>query len=51
MVMVMYPNPYIWFWFGYNLVWQNNRPCTALATRTKCEGKAEVKDRLIIAIN
>jgi hypothetical protein len=28
--MVMYPNPYIWFWFGYNLVWQNNRPCTPL---------------------
>jgi hypothetical protein len=26
----MYPNPYIWFWFGYNLVWQNNRPCTPL---------------------
>jgi hypothetical protein len=38
----MYPNPYIWFWFGYNLVWQNNRPCTPLVGRVK-QNENEIK--------
>jgi hypothetical protein len=31
----MYLNPYIWFWFGYGLVWQNNRPYTPLKEMAK----------------
>jgi hypothetical protein len=30
--MVIYPNPYKWFWSGYGLVYQKNRPCTPLMT-------------------